>query len=244
MNDNRVRRLGRSVATVLSGLIALGACADPHSPERAQTDADPMPPPPDPAAVRDHDGGAAQCRAPIDCRAVDTLAISLQPCCTASIACGYELTRPEELRGLLYGRDAGQIPDTPEGRCVALEKIFVTPPTRPEKRVEVPGAEPIFYTPECVSRAILAYPFVGCCMASGECGISTDVALGALSLLALPFPSPLTRAECTTARKVNEAFLASSSFAGFAHFEDTTGRCDYAGLAARLAITPASSAAR
>lgn len=217
---------------VLAALWAASACDDGGSAaDRPGEDASSA------ASEQQHDAGQLQCQVPLECRAVDTAALYLRPCCTSTIACGFELVRPEELRPLVYGSDPLQIPDTPEGRCVALDKIFLTPEGRPERRVAVPGAEPIFYTPECATRAILAYPFVGCCMASGECGLSTNVALTSLGILALPNASPITRAECTTAQKINEAFLASSFFAGFAHLEETSGRCDFAGLAGRLSST-------
>jgi hypothetical protein len=174
------------------------------------------------------------CQVPLDCKAVDTLFLALRPCCSSAIRCGYELTRPEQLRGAVEDPDAARTPDNPDGLCITLDSIFRSPKSPDEKRVEVPGGEPIFYTPECETRAIVAYPFNGCCMPSGECGLATDVAFNSIAVLALPSASPLTRVECTTAAKLNAAFLAAPSFAGFAHLKETGGRCDYAGLAARL----------
>jgi hypothetical protein len=187
------------------------------------------------------DAGSLTCQVPADCKPVATLALALEPCCSATIACGYRLIRPEQVRGSFSDPDAAPTPDNPDGQCVSVSSLFRTPLPRDEKRVDVPGGEPIFYTPECATQAILAYPFTGCCMPSGDCGLATDVVLNALSILALPFAAPLTRAECTTAEKLNAALSASPSFAGFAHFKDAVGRCDYAGLVARLPEVPASS---
>jgi hypothetical protein len=178
------------------------------------------------------------CRPPADCQAVDTLILALSPCCSRTIACGYELQRPEQLRGVFADPMAVPTPDNPQNLCVAVSSLFRTPAPPEEKRVDVAGGEPIFYAPLCASQAILAYPFTGCCMPSGECGYATDVILNALSLLAFPSPSPLSRAECTSAEKLNAQLRGSSSFAGFAHLKDATGHCDYADLVARVHVVP------
>jgi hypothetical protein len=189
-------------------------------------------------AATSADASAPMCRPAADCQPVDTLILALEPCCTKAIPCGYKLQRPEQLRGVFADPMATPTPDNPDNLCVSVSSLFRTPTPPEEKRVEVAGGEPIFYTPQCATQAILAYPFTGCCMPSGECGLATDVVLNSLSILAFPSPSPLQRSECTSAEKLNSQLRASSSFAGFAHLKDATGRCDYADLVARVHSVP------
>jgi len=171
-------------------------------------------------------------RPPADCPTLNTLILQMDACCTSTIECGYELVRPVELREDFFGSSTMPDPANPDSRCVSKTQIFKTEPGQEEERVDIEGGDPLFYTPECSSRTIGAYPLPGCCMASGTCGAATTLVTEPTKALVGFSPAPFERPVCLSAADINARFK-ETVLAGFGHIPETSGTCDYAGLVAR-----------
>jgi hypothetical protein len=168
---------------------------------------------------------------PPNCEAINTVPFAFQPCCLESNACGYELSRPAELRDTLTSvvamGDAGT-----DGTCIPADKMFVRAPGQDEKRVVTQGAPDQLITPTCESRALIVFPLVGCCMPNNMCGISTYQITQTLAGLTL-FPAPFGSPECVSSAELKTQFRAAG-ITGLGQLPATEGGCDYAELDARL----------
>lgn len=173
-------------------------------------------------------GLSRRCRLPSTCAPVDSLAVTLAPCCIEGNQCGYEITRPDWLREQAIEMADGGTADL----CNPASKIFTTAPGQPEERVLVDGGTDQLITPDCESRHLLAFTLVGCCLPNDQCGISTYQVADILAGLVL-FPAPFTRVECVSVEEMNAQFRASS-LAGFGQIPPSNGTCKYADLDARL----------
>lgn len=87
-------------------------------------------------------------------------------------------------------------------------------------------------TPDCETRALLAFPLPGCCLPNDRCGISTYQIHSILQAVVI-FPAPFTEVECVSVEELNTQFRATL-FAGAAQIPPSNGSCNYADLNMRL----------
>ena len=180
-------------------------------------------------------GQPGRCRLPSSCQNIDSWIFTLTACCLEGNECGYELTNPPELRDLIA--QMGQAGESGGGfnalaACVPATEIFRREPGEEEKRIPNPGGMDQLITPDCESRALLAFPLPGCCLPSNRCGVSTYQIRSVLQTVAI-FPAPFTEIECVTVEELNAQFR-QSLFAGAAQLPPSDGTCNYADLNMRL----------
>lgn len=177
---------------------------------------------------RTPDAATAECTISPDCESVPLPLLTLEPCCTATTTCGFELNSvdPEQRETVAAAVGLG------EGEtCAPRERFFIRHPGAEDLRVSTEAGKDILLTTGCSTASILSINFVGCCLPNNRCGVST---YGIWDTLAVLAPGAgFARLECVSSKKLN-AQLADSQFRGLRFLPDTDAACDYAALDAQL----------
>jgi len=172
------------------------------------------------------DAQAFRCDVPADCLAVTTSALSLSPCCSATVRCGLAYASSIVLdRASFYtslGLPAGET-------CIPDSKLFHTGPTADNKRVPTSDGGQVLQANDCPTSFVTSIPFRGCCLPTNECAITSYPANNELKVLVDGMDLPFTRVECVKAEELN-AQLRASPLAGYARVLSTTGSCNYGEL--------------
>lgn len=171
---------------------------------------------------------AAACELPPDCKSVNApLLFAIEACCSARVACGFRVASgPSAL-----GDTVVSVVD-PDGAfedgCVPRERYFLSFEGLMDERVPVEGGDDILIAHDCQTSAILSIAFPGCCLPSGQCGISTYQMHDTIAVLVGP-EAAVAQLECVPAATMN-ARLSETSLAGFARLHENGDNCDYAAL--------------
>ena len=183
-------------------------------------------------AARRPRAGSGACSIPPGCDRVPLMVLSLEPCCTESIACGFEVVGgTPELRDTV----AATLALPPGETCAARERYFIKHPTTEDMRLDPESGPDILMTSKCDTASILSVSFGGCCMPNNRCGVSTD---GMWDTLAVIAPGePFSKLECVASKELN-AQLEDSRLRGLRFLPDTDQACDHAALDARLPPDP------
>jgi hypothetical protein len=212
------------LATAANGWLGShGVVFDRYTPE----DGDVAPAPAISASSRSVPAAPA-CTLPEDCESVPLIFLTLDACCTATTACGLEVTgAPPELRETLASALELEKGET----CAPRDRFFIKHPGSEDLRIETDEGKEILLSTGCDNASILSISFIGCCMPNNRCGVSTYGVWDTLNVLAPG--EPFSRLQCVSSKELN-AQLADSKFRGLRFLPDTDTSCDYAALDAQL----------
>lgn len=231
LDCNMVGRLG-----VLAAVTAI-ACeggAGVEAPELRAFDLAPRPPAAERAGelIRAEpsraDAGMPACTLSPDCESVPLVFLELGACCTATTSCGLEVRNgPPDLR-----ETVASVLELGEGEtCAPRDRFFLTHPGSEDLRVATDTGEEILLTTGCNTASILSISFIGCCMPSNRCGVSTYGVWDTIGVLAPG--APFSRLQCVSSKTLNQQ-LEHSQFRGLRFLPDTDAPCDHAALDAQL----------
>ena len=176
---------------------------------------------------------APRCTLAPSCRPVRTFAFQLEACCSETLACGLELGGfaaqglPPEIADQVFPRDLA-----PGDGCRRPGVMFVPVPGAEAQRVPVKDQPDILITPECDTYNFFSFPMPGCCLPSGQCGMSSHLSLSNI----VPFMAPGSEMEipqCLSGPEFNRQ-LQGTPIERLGDAPDIAKRCDYRALDARL----------
>jgi hypothetical protein len=177
---------------------------------------------------RDASGSGGSCKPSPDCVEVPFMyGVTLEPCCSESFACGFEVNAAPQFRETLAtALNLGE-----DETCIERDRFFLTHPGTDDLRTVTEDGEEIILALECDTASFLSFNFPGCCMPNGRCGVST---YGLWDTIAVFDPEAgFAKQECVSAKELNEQ-IGDSKLRGLRYLPNTDKACDFEGLDERL----------
>ena len=91
-----------------------------------------------------------------------------RPCCTRRSRAASTSARRHNIERRFHAFELRE-----DETCVARERFFLRQPGSEELRIATDAGEEILLTTECDNASVLSINFIGCCMPTGRCGLST-----------------------------------------------------------------------
>lgn len=177
-----------------------------------------------------------KCTLPPDCEPIANGFLNYGACCTEKVACGIDLTAAKKLLGDPWIPKELKEAFVPPGvdltdPCVDPAKLYGPSPDAAEERFKGDDGD-ILVTPTCKSRNLTLFRLPGCCLPSGQCGLSTQSFGLEIQDLAKEGQTPGIRTCATSELLYSE--IKKTTISLLAAEIEIPGTCDYAGLNARL----------